>query len=190
MKGKPIDDYVALEGRRMDGEFALKVYVIILLAYNLFREFLDRRLSRHGWRSKVRTFMKCLNYSGAIVILCSAAFAIWRSQIDVTESVRRFFTSRPLDSVSWLATRDPNKIYQDHQPVGDVIGSVHEVGEQVTFEKLANSGNLDPGKPFEYQRMKLKIVRMRKYIGQKMMYLDGRLQTLKDIRISVVCTKL
>jgi hypothetical protein len=64
---------------------------------------------------------------------------------------------KPFKAPEWVATRESNKIYQNGNVVGEVIGPVQEQDSIIRFEKLANTGALNKGVVFQYQRHSLKI---------------------------------
>lgn len=82
---------------------------------------------------------------------------VWRSQIDPMATVRRMW-DRLKPSAEVIATREPTKIYQNGQAVGDVSGDVIESAKHLRFERLMNTGELNRDQPFEYRRLHLRIV--------------------------------
>lgn len=52
---------------------------------------------------------------------------------------------KPFKAPEWVATRESNKIYQNGNVVGEVIGPVQEQDSIIRFEKLANTGALNKG---------------------------------------------
>lgn len=89
--------------------------------------------------------------------LISFLYWTWHSEIDVKETVRRWFTRKP-SSADVIATRDPKKIYQDGKEVGDVTGQVTTNDNSVTFQQISNTTELNRNLPFKYKRKTLKIM--------------------------------
>ena len=81
---------------------------------------------------------------------------VWTHQLDPVATVQRLMR-KPFKAPEWVATREPNKIYQNGNVVGEVIGPVQEQDSIIRFEKLANTGALNKGVVFQYQRHNLKI---------------------------------
>src|SRR5262249_29889035 len=86
----------------------------------------------------------------------------------------------------WIATREPNKIYQNGQAVGDVIGPVEKKQGRVHFAQLANT-TLDLGKPFEYQRERLKIHSVGMLAGTM---IDAQSKTSTRVLKDVLCERV
>jgi hypothetical protein len=130
------------------------------------------------------------------VILCIIYFeviflrGVWRSQIDPAATVSRIIEALKPKTTEVIATRDPNKIYQDGKVVGDVTGQINERDNIVTFTRILNTSALKTDQPFEYRRLRLKIVR----IGTRSGFYVGRNDTETtsgtDVLTDVVCERL
>jgi len=129
------------------------------------------------------------------VILCVIYFevifllGVWRSQIDPAATVSRILdTLKP--KAEMIATRDPNKIYQGGKAVGDVSGQISEHDNNVTFTHILNTSTLKVDQPFEYRRLRLKIVRVGTrsgfYVGQN----DTEITSGTAVLSNVVCERL
>ena len=59
----------------------------------------------------------------------------WTSHIDPNTTIQRYISKKPTIADA-LVTRDPNKIYQNSDPVGNVTGSVKTQKKQVIFEEI------------------------------------------------------
>ena len=91
---------------------------------------------------------------------------VWTNQLDPRATVSRL-SEKTLAPPDWVATRDPAKIYQDGRAVGEVTSSVEQKSDQVHFAQLANTTGFDTSKPFEYQRLTLRVARIGTSIGMK-----------------------
>ena len=89
---------------------------------------------------------------------------IWTHQIDPIASVAALLQGAV--EPGWVATRDPNKLYQGGVAVADVPGSVDRSETKVVFRQLANTENLKRDQEFEYQRMRLIVRGVGTVIGQ------------------------
>jgi hypothetical protein len=123
-----------------------------------------------------------------ILIYWQVAFLrwLWPSHIDVRATFSKFIReAAPKKDV--IATRDPDKIYQDGLPVGNVIGSVKEVDGAIVFEKVSETSALKKDAPFEFKRDRLQIIRVGQTSAVDISDLTGSHQAvLKD----VVCRRL
>lgn len=113
---------------------------------------------------------------------------IWTHQIDPKETFLRLF--RQPQSVDWLATRDPNKIYQNGRIIGTVSGEVEESNGKIIFHELSDTQELKRDMPFHYQRAELKIITIRSKIGMKSITSDAGLSFRHAVLIDVVCEKV
>ena len=112
---------------------------------------------------------------------------IWTNQLDPRETVSRFF-KKTVEPPDWVATREPSKIYQNGESVGDIIGAVEQAPGQVHFSQIANTTRFDTTSPFEYQRLKLKVVRIGSIIGMKSEVTDKGAVTLSAVMEDVTCS--
>lgn len=121
--------------------------------------------------------------SAAVLVLGVIAFRwIWTHQLDLPATISKA-SDKVVAPPDWVATRDPKKIYQDGNTVGDVTGPVDQQGTMMVFSQLVNTSTFDANKPFEYQRTKLRVVRVNASIG---MFSDGR-QVLTGVLQGVEC---
>jgi len=116
--------------------------------------------------------------------LISFLFRTWHSEIDVKETVRRWFTRKP-SGADVIVTRDPKKIYQDGKDVGDVTGQIKTIDNSFTFQQVSNTAELNKNLPFEYQGKKLKIVKVGKEIKIKI-GTPTRMNVLEDVVCEMV----
>ena len=111
---------------------------------------------------------------------------VWTHQLDPRATVSRL-SEKALAPPDWVATRDPNKMYQGGKAVGDVTGPVQQKDGQVHFGQLANTTGFDREKTFEYQRLTLKVVRIGTMAGMKVEMTDKGARTLTGVFEDVVC---
>jgi hypothetical protein len=94
-----------------------------------------------------------------IVIIWGAALILTRTiltiQIDPIQTAKNFIPKVELPEK--IATRDSNKLYQNGEPVAEVIGDIREDDKTVTFSKLSNTQNLKYNEIFEFKRQKLRM---------------------------------
>ena len=79
---------------------------------------------------------------------------LWTHQIDPIETLKRWFKSKSQDKIDWIATRDPNSIYQKRKIVGKVDGLVQENAEDLIIPEIYNAQEFNYRQPFEYKRYK------------------------------------
>jgi hypothetical protein len=126
----------------------------------------------------------CLIYYGLMFL-----WGVWRSQVDPRATfVRILDTLKPKAEV--IATRDPNKIYQDGKAVGDVSGEVAEDGRTVKFTRILNTSALKVEQPFEYKRLRLKILSVATRTGMYVNQTDTGTITGTDVLGDVVCERV
>lgn len=111
---------------------------------------------------------------------------LWTTQIDLAATFAKM-AKKPFEAPTWVATRDPRKPYQDGVAVGDVTGDVKEGTETVLFLQLANTGQLKHDLPIEYQRHRLRIVKVDATIGMKIGMTDQGSQMLTSVMEGVTC---
>jgi hypothetical protein len=111
---------------------------------------------------------------------------VWTHQLDPVATVQRLMR-KPFKAPEWVATREPNKIYQNGNVVGEVIGPVQEQDSIIRFEKLANTGALNKEVVFQYQRHNLQI----RQIGAayQMQFVPGAAPAIAVLE-KVVCEKV
>ena len=112
---------------------------------------------------------------------------VWTNQLDPRATVSRF-SEKTLALPEWVATRDPNKLYQNGRAVGDVTGTVDQRDGQVRFVQLANTTDFDRSKPFEYQRLTLRVQSLGAIIGMKSEVSDQGSRVLTAVLENVSCT--
>lgn len=130
-------------------------------------------------------------FKGVMTVLLTAIWFwsvkwLWTTQIDPRATFAKVAT-KPFEAPSWVATRDPKKIYQNGVAVGDVTGDVKEVTDRIQFAQLANTGQLKRDVPIEYQRYRLRIVEVRAVIGMKSVVTDQGSQLLTSVMEGVTC---
>jgi hypothetical protein len=129
------------------------------------------------------SFKICVTIVIGIVIYWQVVFLkwLWPSHIDVKATLSKFVReAAPKKDV--IATRDPNKIYQNGLPVGNVIGGVKEVDDTTVFEKISETSDLKRDAPFEFKRDKLKIIKIEQVSAVDISNLTGSHEAvLKDV---------
>ncbi|MBI5007221.1 MAG: hypothetical protein HZB95_08830 [Nitrosomonadales bacterium] len=121
--------------------------------------------------------------SVVVVMVCFIGLRwIWTHQLDLRDTIGKA-SDKVIAPPDWVATRDPMKIYQGGNVVGDVTGPVNQQGTTYSFSQLINTSSFDTTKPFEYQRAKLSVTRINISIGMKS---DGR-QVLTGVLEGVEC---
>ncbi len=114
---------------------------------------------------------------------------IWRSQIDVKETGRKLLET-PQKSMDWVATREPDKIYQNGKVVGNVSGPVDDSDEYIKFQELSETSALNQNAFFEYQRYKLKIKQIESITGMKIDTSNDKSSVKRSVLSNVVCEKI
>jgi hypothetical protein len=107
---------------------------------------------------------------------------VWTAHLDPRATISRLI-QKAVAPPEWVATREPNKIYQSGKAVGDVSGPVERKDRQVRFAQLSNTGDFDRGQHFEYQRLRLRVVRIDTAAGMKV----EPSRTLTNVLEDVVC---
>jgi len=122
---------------------------------------------------------------------------VWSSQIDTKETFWRMLRSiiSPPKVAEVIATRDPNKIYQNGKEVGNVIGPVDIKNDVAIFHKLSGTSKLDESRLFEYKEDHLKIRSVGRRIGKEITSTSqesGELLTMEHLNVieKVVCEKV
>lgn len=111
---------------------------------------------------------------------------VWTNQLDPRATVSRLL-GKAVAPPEWVATREPNRIYQGGVAVGDVMGSVDRLGSQIRFAQLANTTGFDSSRPFDYQRLTLRIVRVATRTGMKVEMTESGSRTLTGVFEDVLC---
>jgi len=132
------------------------------------------------------TLVVCVVALAIVMSSVAGLIHLWRSQLDPWQTMKSFFTGwlRQTDNI---ATRDPNLIYQDGQPVGRIEGDVVIGDGTVEFALLADTGALDRNKPFQYQRLTVLIRSVHGAIGAFFDVTPGESRTLHNVMQGVVC---
>jgi hypothetical protein len=112
---------------------------------------------------------------------------IWTKQLDPRAAMSRFF-EKAVEPPDWVATRDQTKIYQNGRHIGDVTGPVDQKSNQVHFAQLINTTGFDSSKPFEYQRLTLRVTRIGTIIGMKSEVSEKGAHVLNAVMEDVSCT--
>jgi hypothetical protein len=107
----------------------------------------------------VQVAAKIIIIVAIVLIAAFASFRVWRAEIDLRQLMnpRRAVDRSVRDTVDWIPTRDPEKLYQNGQVVATVHGTVvDEAKRTVTFKKVDRSLKLDIGKEFDFQKWRLR----------------------------------
>jgi hypothetical protein len=130
------------------------------------------------------------------VVGCAIFFGImfvsgaWRSQFDPVATVDWFLAAHLRPKHEMIATGEPSKIYQDGKAVGDVSGRINQLGNSMIFTSILNTSSLKTDRPFEYKRLRLKIVKIgtksRFYVNRN----DTEVTSGRDVLTDVVCERL
>jgi hypothetical protein len=128
-------------------------------------------------------FKVAMTILGVVVFLFFLK-GVWRGQIDIKETCLKI-ARKVIPWTDVIAKRSHNKIYQNGREVGTVSGNVQEKNNTIIFEELCETENLNRDIPFEYQRHKLKIIRIEIINRLK---IDN--STKKDVLTNIVCEKI
>ena len=133
-----------------------------------------------------------------LIVMFTAAWLaavrwVWTHQLDPVATVQRLM-QKPFKAPEWVATREPNRIYQNGNVVGEVAGAVEEKGSIIRFAQLANTGALNQTGVFQYQLHNLRIREVGSAIGMKTeMHVSdsgATSRTLTAVLENVVCEKV
>jgi len=133
-------------------------------------------------------FKIAMTILGCIVFLFFLR-GVWKGQIDLRETFSRI-VRRVITEPDFIAKRDPNKIYQNGKEVGVVSKNVQEKNDTIIFEELCETENLDRDIPFEYQRHKLRIIRIESIAGLKISASNTETEAKKAVLTNVVCERI
>lgn len=128
-----------------------------------------------------------------IVVVLTAMVTIrwtWSRQIDVKGTilgVLRNKTEKPLD---WVATRDPNAIFQNNNIVGNITGEVKESDGKIIFTEICDTFNFEIDAPFEYKRDKLKVIKVGVRIGSLSSTTNQGTRIKNNVMRNVVCERI
>ena len=89
---------------------------------------------------------------------------LWHSHVDPVATLSRIIEQLKPDTPI-VATREPDRLYQGGNIVGQVEGDVIVKEDTVVFAQLYETSNLNEDQPIEYQRLTVKIrnVRVRNF---------------------------
>ncbi len=114
---------------------------------------------------------------------------LWKSHIDPAATFARLLGKlKPQSDI--IATREPNKIYQRGEAVGEVLGSAETKGSRVKFAQLVNTTGLQADQPIEYQRLRLRIVSIKQRTGMSTTMTDKETFIYRDVLGEVECELL
>ena len=118
---------------------------------------------------------------------------VWVHQLDPGATIEKLIR-KPFAPPDWVATREPNKLYQDGRVVAEVIGPIQEKDGVIYFSELANTSDLDQRRDFQYQRRILRIRQVGSVIGVKAetFVSDSQVKsrTLTAVLENVVCIEV
>ena len=134
------------------------------------------------------SFKVAMTILGVIVFIFFLK-GVWKGQIDIKETWSRV-ARKVIPGTDVIAKRYPNKIYQDGKEVGTVSGNVQEKNDTIIFEELCETEELNRDIPFEYQRHKLKIIRINTIAGLRIAISNTNSKTKKAVLTNVVCEKI
>ncbi len=136
----------------------------------------------------METLLKLIISFIIVIFAAQALYWTWTSQIDPKATIQKYLNKKP-KIAEIVETRDPNKIYQDGNVVGDITGKAQQTDEGIFFEQIVNS-RLDTNKVFEYQRTTYKINRIERMIGMKSVVSNKGSQVLHNVLENVSCEKI
>jgi hypothetical protein len=145
-------------------------------------------MRRKEKKSMEIVFKIVMTILGCIVFLFFLR-GVWKGQIDIKETCS-MIVRKVITEPDFIARRDPNKIYQNGKEVGIVSKNVQEKNDTIIFEQLCETENLDRDVPFEYQRHKLKIIRIESIAGLKISASNTETNAKKAVLTNVVCEKI
>ena len=129
-------------------------------------------------------------FSVIALLLCIFVIRwLWTHQIDPVETVKRLL-GKAEKPVEWIATRDPNAIYQNGQIVGNVSGGVEETDGKMVFREICNTSSLDQDSFFEYRRDRFEIISIGHIIGQEIVTTDKGTEIKKALLKNVQCERI
>jgi len=145
-------------------------------------------MKRKERKSMEIAFKIAMTILGCIVFLFFLR-GVWKGQIDIKETCSRI-VRKVITEPDFIAKRDPNKIYQNGKEVGVVSKNVQEKNDTIIFEELCETENLDRDIPFEYQRHKLRIIRIESIAGLKISASNTETEAKKAVLTNVVCERI
>ena len=133
-------------------------------------------------------FKIAMTILGCIVFLFFLR-GVWKGQIDIKETFSRI-VGKVISKPDFIAKRDHNKIYQNGKEVGVVSKAIQEKDNTIIFEELCKTEKLDREITFEYQRHKLKIIRIGTVTGLKISVSSTDTNVKEGVLTNVVCEKV
>jgi hypothetical protein len=121
-----------------------------------------------------------------IALLVLALRWTWALHLDPRATIWRY-VEKVVGPPDWVVTRDSNKLYQGSTAIADVTGPVEHKGNRVRFVQLANASGFDRSQPFEYQRLRLRVVQVGKIIGQQVVVSAAGSKTMMNVLEDVQC---
>jgi len=113
----------------------------------------------------------------------------WSSHIDVKATFSRIL-KQASPSTKVIVTRDPNKIYQNGEHVGNVVGAVKKEKDCFIFNQIIDTSKLNRSIPFEYKREKYQIIKIQKISGLKLEASRTGSDVKRNVIEGVICRKV
>jgi len=85
---------------------------------------------------------------------------MWKSQIDPRKTVENCVAKLQPEPTKLLATREPDKFYQDGKPVGNIHETISELPNGFMFKIVSDTEELNIDRLIDFRRYQLKIVSM------------------------------
>ncbi|MFA5271059.1 MAG: hypothetical protein WC412_01810 [Candidatus Omnitrophota bacterium] len=115
---------------------------------------------------------------------------LWTHQIDPITSGINFFKNKAKQQTEWLATRDPNAIYQNGNIVGIISGDVKENHDRLIFLEIFNTAGLNRNAPLEYKKERLRIISIETTIGMYSSVSNKGSEIKQNVIKNVTCEKI
>ena len=113
----------------------------------------------------------------------------WSIQIDPKATFAKFLKKAAPD-IDAIAIRDPNKIYQNGNIVGEVTDAIETIEGFIVFKQLCETSNLDRNAPFEHKRDKYQIVKITRSMGMKIVASTTSSEQKNAVLEDVYCKKI
>lgn len=128
-----------------------------------------------------------------IIAICWQGFFIkwlWSNQIDLKATFGRIIKlSAPKTDV--IAIREHNKIYQNGNVVGNIVGKIEITSDNLIFEKLTDTKLLNKSIPFEYKYDRYIFVKQKSASGMSIhMSAEGKSTIEEGVLQNVMCKKV
>jgi len=104
-------------------------------------------------------FSKLVIIAAIFLVALFMALRVWRADIDLRQLINpsRAAKRSAEDSLTWLPTRDPDKLYQGGSVVAKIEGAnINEKEQEITFEKVDKALNLNLDQEFEFKGWRLR----------------------------------